>query len=60
MFKTNTGSQEVPLGAAYNPILLSEVEQEQRLSGKGDRGAGLYDGEGVHEPDMPHIRRGKY
>ena len=40
-----------PLGAAYVPILLSEVEQEQRPSGNGDReaivvGAGLSDGEG--------------
>ena len=40
-----------PLGAAYVPNLLSEVEQEQRPSGKGDReaivaGAGLCDGEG--------------
>ena len=39
------------LGAAYIPILLSEVEQEQRPSGNGDReaivvGAGLRDGEG--------------
>ena len=39
------------LGAAYIPILLSEVEQEQRPSGNGDReaivvGAGLCDGEG--------------
>ena len=39
-----------PLGAAYVPILLSEVEQEQRPSGNGDReaivvGAGLCDGE---------------
>ena len=38
-------------GAAYFPILLSEVEQEQRPSGNGDReaivvGAGLCDGEG--------------
>ena len=38
-------------GAAYIPILLSEVEQEQRPSGNGDReaivvGAGLCDGEG--------------
>ena len=37
--------------AAYVPILLSEVEQKQRLSGNGDReaivvGAGLCDGEG--------------
>ena len=40
-----------PFGAAYYPILLSEVEQEQRPSGNGDReaivvGAGLCDGEG--------------
>ena len=40
-----------PLGVAYVPILLSEVEQEQRPSGNGDReaivvGAGLCDGEG--------------
>ena len=40
-----------PLGAAYVPILLSEVEQEQRSSGNGDCeaivvGAGLCDGEG--------------
>ena len=39
-----------PLGAAYVPILLSEVEQEQRPSGNGDReaivvGAGLCDGD---------------
>ena len=40
-----------PLGAAYIPILLSEVEQGQRPSGNEDReaiveGAGLCDGEG--------------
>ena len=40
-----------PLGAAYIPILLSDVEQEKRLSGNEDReaivvGAGLCDGEG--------------
>ena len=40
-----------PLGAAYIPILLSEVEQEQRPSGNEDREAiaveaGLCDGEG--------------
>ena len=40
-----------PLGAAYIPILLSEVEQKQRPSGNEDReaivvGAGLCDGEG--------------
>ena len=39
-----------PLGAAYVPILLSEVEQEQRPSGNGDReavvvGSGLCDSE---------------
>ena len=39
-----------PLGAAYVPILLSEVEQEQRPSENGDReaivvGAGLCEGE---------------
>ena len=26
-----------PIGPAYVPILLSEVEQEQRPSGNGDR-----------------------
>ena len=40
----------ISLGAAYVPILLSEVKQEQRRSGNGDRaaivvGAGLCDGE---------------
>ena len=40
-----------PLGDAYIPILLSQVEQEQRPSGNADRevivvGAGIYDGEG--------------
>ena len=40
-----------PLGAAYIPILLSEVKDEQRTSGNGDReaivvGAGLLHGEG--------------
>ena len=40
-----------PLGAAYIPILLRDVEQEQRPSGNEDRGAivvgaGLCDGEG--------------
>ena len=40
-----------PLGSAYIPILLSEVEQEQRPSGNEDLeaivvGAGLCDGEG--------------
>ena len=31
-----------PLGAAYVPILLSEVGQEQRPSGSGDREAGIF------------------
>ena len=40
-----------PFGAAHISILLSEVEQEQRPGGNGDRepivvGAGLCDGEG--------------
>ena len=40
-----------PLGDAYVPILLSEVEQEQRPSENGNReaivvGTGLCDGEG--------------
>ena len=40
-----------PVGRAFVPILLSEVEQEQGPSGNGDReaivvGAGLCDGEG--------------
>ena len=43
-----------PLGAAYVPILLSEVEKEQRPRGNGNReaivvGAGLCDGEGERE-----------
>ena len=33
-----------PWGRLY-PFLLSEVEQEQRPSGNGDRKAGLCDGE---------------
>ena len=46
-----SSSAILPLGAAYIPILLSEVEQEQRPSGNGDREAivvevGLCDGEG--------------
>ena len=50
-----------PLEAAYIPILLSEVEQEQRPSGNGDReaivvGAGLCDGECERAYIvMPHI-----
>ena len=47
----NSSSAPRPVGAAYVPILLSEVEQEQRPSGNGDREAivveaGLCDGEG--------------
>ena len=50
-----------PFGAAYIPILLSEVEQEQRPSGNGDReaivvGAGLCEGEGERAyTGYPHI-----
>ena len=45
-----SSSDPRPLGTAYVPILLSEVEQEQKPSGNGDReaivvGAGLCDGE---------------
>ena len=45
-----------PLGPLIIPLLLSEVEQEQRPSGNGDReaivvGAGLCDGEG----ERPYI-----
>ena len=53
-----------PLGAAYIPILLSEVEQEQRPSGNGHREAivvevGLCDGEGkrAYTGYAPHIMR---
>ena len=53
-----------PLGAAYILILLSEVEQEQRPSGNGDReaivvGAGVCDGEGerAYTGYTPHIIR---
>ena len=51
-----------PLGAAYVPILLSEVEQEQKPSGNRDReaivvGAGLCNREGertytIYEPPI--------
>ena len=48
---SSTSSALRLLGAAYVPILLSKVEQEQRPSGNEDReviveGAGLCDGEG--------------
>ena len=50
-----------PLGAAYIPILLSEVEHEQSPSGNEDReaivvGAGLRDGEGerAYTAYVPH------
>ena len=56
-----TSSAPRPLGAAYVPILLSEVEQEKRPSGNGDReaivvGAGLFDGEGerAYTDHAPH------
>ena len=47
----NSSTAMRPLGAAYIPILLSEVEQEQRSSGNEDREAivveaGPCDGEG--------------
>ena len=52
----------VPLGAAFIPILLSEVEQERRPGGNGDReakvvGAGLCDGEceRAYTGYAPHI-----
>ena len=51
-----------PLGAAYFPILLSEVEQEQRPSGNEDREAivveaCLCDGEGerAYTAYAPHF-----
>ena len=51
-----------PLGAAYVPILLSEVDQEQRPSGNGDReaflvGAGFCDGESerTYAGYVPHF-----
>ena len=53
-----------PHGAAYVPILLNEVEQEERPSGNRDReaivvGAGLCDGEGEHAYTgyVPHLGR---
>ena len=53
-----------PLGAAYVPILLSKVEQEQIPSRNWDReaivvGARLCDGEGEHAPYMTLIRWGE-
>ena len=60
----HSSSAPRPLGAAYIPILLSEVEQEQRPSGNGDRvaivvRAGLCDGEGgrAYTRYAPHIKR---
>ena len=51
-----------PIGAAYIPILLSEVEQEQRPSGNEDREAivvraGLCAGEGerAYTANTPHF-----
>ena len=56
-----SSSAPQPLGAAYIPILLNEVEQEQRLSRNGDREAivaeaGLCDGEGerAYTANAPH------
>ena len=55
------------LGAAYVPILLSDVEQEQRPSKNGDReaiveGSGLGDGEGerAYTGYDPHFSFGFY
>ena len=46
-----------PFGAAYVPILLSEVEQEQRPSGNGDVvGAGPCDVEGERAYTVYGIR----
>ena len=55
-----SSSAQRPLGTAYVPILLSEVEQEQRPSGNGDRvaivvGAGLCDGEGDRAYIMHYV-----
>ena len=57
-----SSSAPQPPGAAYVPNLLSEVEQEQRPSGNGDReaivvGAGLCDGEGerAYTAFAPHF-----
>ena len=67
MYKTCLGyvpissSAQRPHGAAYIPILLSEVEQEQRPSGNEDReaivvGAGFATVRAsVHTSHMPHI-----
>ena len=41
-----------PLGAAYVPILLSEVEQEHRPSGNGEAGTG--EGERAYIEYAPH------
>ena len=59
-----------PLGAAYVPILLSEVEQEQKPSGNGECeaivvGAGLCDAEGerayiVYDPMLGGEKYLKY
>ena len=60
----NFSSALRPLGVAYFPILLSELEQEQRPSGNEDHeaivvGAGLCDGEGerAYTGFAPHIIR---
>ena len=60
-YATVSSSAPRPLGAAYIPILLSEVEQEQRPSGNGDReaivvGPGLcdYEGERAYTAYAPH------
>ena len=48
-----------PLGAAYVPILLNEVEQERRPGGNGDREATVR--ASVHAPlNTPHYFRSEY
>ena len=56
-----------PVGTAYVPILLCEVEHQQRPSGNGDRdaivmGAGLCDGdvERAYTVFDPILGEGKY
>ena len=54
-----SSSAPQPPGAAYIPIVLSEVEQEQRTSGNGDREATMRVfvtmRASVHTSHMPHI-----
>ena len=66
-YATISSSAPWPLRAAYVSILLSEIEQEQRPSGNGDReaivvGAGLCDGEGerAYTVNIPILGEEKY